>query len=314
MISVIVPVFNGASDGGFFLRECIESILCQTGPEFELIVVDDGSTDNTPEILAGYSAKSDIITIIRQCNGGVSAARNTGVKSAKGDFICFVDADDYLPAGALKILYDAAAKSKSPIVIGQTCRRPNRVYTGRSIRIFTGEEFAARTLYQRGGHNSPWAMLVKRTLLIQEPFDETMRYEDLELSCRLYLRAGRVAVIDSEVYFYRVNPGSFINSWSGSRTDALKATSAIEDFVSKKCRSLLPAARDRRLSANFNVFLLASAHGADRQITDSCWNLICRYRRESLINPRVRLKNKIGILLSYFGRRALLLAGRLVMK
>ncbi|MDE6330966.1 MAG: glycosyltransferase [Muribaculaceae bacterium] len=313
MISVIVPVYNGAADNGIILRECLDSILAQKGVEFELIVVDDGSDDRTPAILEEYGRAHRCIRVIRQDNAGVSSARNRGVAECHGDYVCFVDADDCLMPGGLHLLREAIGESG--IVVGKaTGIVCEQVSASGKIVEYDGREFAARTLYQRGGHNSPWAMLVKRRLLLDEPFVENMRYEDLELSCRLYLRAGRVSVVDSPVYVYRENPHSFLNNWSEARTDAVKATELIEEYVADKCPELLSAARDRRLSANFNVFILSVLNGVCGPLPDSCWRLIKKYRWASLVNPRVRLKNKIGIMLSYCGQKPLLLAARLIMK
>lgn len=312
MISVIVPVYNGATDGGAILRDCLDSILSQKGVTFELIVVNDGSTDDTGKILAEYSLHFPAIRVMDKSNGGVSAARNYGVRYAYGEYVCFVDADDRLLPGALRTLLSAA--EDAPVTIGGLLRARRNIpdISEPVFRHYTGFEFAERTLYQRGGHNSPWAMLIRRSLLIEEPFDETMRYEDLELSCRLYLRAGKIAVTDMPVYFYRDNPDSFLNRWTPERTDALRATESIEGFVAQHERRLLAAARDRRLSANFNIFILASLNEADDTLTRNCWRIIKKYRRASLFNPRVRLKNKIGIIISYLGRYPLQLAAKLL--
>lgn len=315
MISVIVPVYNGAADGGALLRECLDSIVTQQGADFELLAIDDGSTDDTAEILAGYAGKYPFVRVFGKVNGGVSSARNLGVSRALGEYVCFVDADDCLLPGALSAFAASLRRTEAPVIIGTAAADRHRVAAADGsfgIKEYGAADYAARTLYQRGGHNSPWAMLVRRGLLEAEPFDETMRYEDLELSCRLYLRAGLIAVIDSPVYFYRHNPASFLNSWTPARADSLRATAAIEKYVAANEPCLLPAARDRRLSANFNVFILASLNGAGQPLTEQCWKQIRQYRRESLFNRRVRLKNKLGIILSYLGRRPLLSVAKML--
>lgn len=315
MISVIVPVYNAAADSGTLLRECLDSILSQTDVDFELLAVDDGSTDASADVLTEYAAQYPAVRLFRKENGGVSSARNLGVLEARGEYVCFVDADDHMLPGALSLLYRIRNQTGAPVVIGRAAdNQAERPSADARVKEYSGEEFSRRTLYQQGGHNSPWAMLVDRDLLLEEPFEEGMRYEDLELSVRLYMRASRVAVVDTPVYFYRVHSGSFLGSWSDSRTDSLKATAMIESYAERNCQRLLPAASDRRLSANFNVLILASLNGVSGSMTDGCWQLIKKYRRASLFNPRVRIKNKIGIILSYFGRKAVVLAGRLIMK
>lgn len=141
-----------------------------------------------------------------------------------------------------------------------------------------------------------------------------MRYEDLVFFCRVFMQAKRVAEIDDVVYIYRNNPSSFIHNFTPDRLDALRATEMIEGM----CESdpgLLPAARDRRLSANFNIFGLLCVHdkrGRYAKEKEQCWQLIKSYRLASLRNPEVRLKNKLGILVSYIGKGALSILSKIV--
>lgn len=106
VISVIVPVYNVEK----VLYHCIESILNQTFDDFELILVDDGSTDNSGKICDEYSEKDNRIRVIHKPNGGVSSARNAGIEAAKGEYICFVDSDDYLESNYLKELIETKKK------------------------------------------------------------------------------------------------------------------------------------------------------------------------------------------------------------
>lgn len=106
MISIIIPVYNSES----FLDECIESILCQTYQDFELIMVDDGSTDNSLEILQRWESKDNRIKLIVQNNAGASSARNRGMENAQGEWIVFVDSDDKVSSHYLQDLYDATQK------------------------------------------------------------------------------------------------------------------------------------------------------------------------------------------------------------
>ena len=106
MISIIVPVYNVEK----VLHNCVESILSQTFSDFELILVDDGSPDNSGKICDEYAAKNNRIQVIHKANGGVSTARNAGIEKAKGEYICFVDSDDYLEKDYLNTLIEAKRK------------------------------------------------------------------------------------------------------------------------------------------------------------------------------------------------------------
>lgn len=112
-VSVVIPVYNAQN----FIRQCLDSILGQTFSEFEIICVDDGSTDNSYEILTEYASRNDNITVVKQENAGQGVARNRGVSLARGEYVAFVDADDYLHEGNLRILYQTAKETKADITV-----------------------------------------------------------------------------------------------------------------------------------------------------------------------------------------------------
>ena len=114
-VSVIIAAYNSAE----FVVETLESVLNQTLEDFEIIIVNDGSTDNTLEILNDYASNYDKITVIDQENSGPAMARNRGLDIAKGDFIFFFDADDILELDALEEMYNAAVKRNADLVIAK---------------------------------------------------------------------------------------------------------------------------------------------------------------------------------------------------
>ena len=113
MVSVIIPIYNCEK----YLNECISSVLGQTYKDFELILVDDGSTDNSLNICYEFAKKDSRIIVIHQENGGVSSARNKGLKNAKGEFITFVDSDDYVENDWLKMLLTAILANNADVSI-----------------------------------------------------------------------------------------------------------------------------------------------------------------------------------------------------
>lgn len=112
-ISCIVPVYNVEK----YLRRCVDSILNQTFTDFELILVDDGSPDNSPAICYEYAVKDSRIKVIHKVNGGVSSARNVGLDVAKGEWICFVDSDDLIEADYMQKMYEAAINNNSDFIM-----------------------------------------------------------------------------------------------------------------------------------------------------------------------------------------------------
>ena len=112
-ISVIIPVYNM----GPWLRDCLESVLAQTFTSFECILVDDGSTDDSPQICDHYAKKDDRFRVIHKANGGLSSARNAGLDDAAGEYIAFVDSDDVILPDYLKILYEALHQNDADMSI-----------------------------------------------------------------------------------------------------------------------------------------------------------------------------------------------------
>lgn len=146
-------------------------------------------------------------------------------------------------------------------------------------------------------------------------FTPKIWYEDLDFFYRAFCKVDRIAVATGIVYVYRENPQSFLHKFSTGRLDALKVTERLETFIKAHLPALLPAARDRRLSANFNMYALLSRNASSNNFVEhkqSCWKLICAYRMECLLNPKTRLKNKLGVLLSFFGKNAFTLISRIL--
>lgn len=313
MISVIIPAYNAQA----YLRDCLESVLAQTYTDWEAIIVDDGSTDSTASIALEYAGKDKRFRVVSTPNQGVSSARNLALDMSKGEWITFLDSDDLLPENALE-RYVANIGQGIDIISGETgcCgqTQSHKIYKNRYNKAIYPNEALKSGLYQTGISASVWAKLYNRKVVKTLRFPENMRYEDLVFFCRVFMQAKRVAEIEDVVYIYRNNPSSFIHNFTPDRLDALRATEMIEGM----CESdpgLLPAARDRRLSANFNIFGLLCVHdklGQYAAVKEQCWQLIKSYRLASLRNPEVRLKNKLGILVSYIGKVALAIISRIV--
>lgn len=317
MVSIIIPAYNVEK----YLRECLDSALGQTFSDIEVIVVDDGSTDSTPEIIRGYAARDSRVKSVTRPNGGPSRARNAGLYASRGEWIVFLDSDDVLAPSAVERLVEAAWQSGAPYVEGQwtagtdsAAIRHNDPKGGDSA-VYDAEAYIEKILYQDGVTPSPCCKLFARPLFDELQFRADTIYEDLDICCHIAEKAGKIAVLPDQLYFYRMNPVSLTHTFSPRRFDVLDVTRKIEEYVSDNYPRLLPAARDRRLSAAFNMFGLIAAYdkeGVYSAVADKCWNLICSYRRESLFNPCVRLKNKVGIAVSYMGRGLLSVLSKMV--
>ena len=301
MSSVIIPAYNAQA----YLRECLESVLAQSFSDWEAIIVNDGSTDSTREIAAGFTVRDSRFRLVSTPNGGLSSARNTGIAEARGQWFTYLDSDDILYPDALARLMAAATENVDIVVAGFSRDMDAAAVTDGSVEIISGLTALERGLYQRGVSTSACAKLFSRMVADGITFPDGLYYEDLLYCVETLRRSARVAVIGDVVYYYRDNPSSFINTFSPRRLDVLRVTARVEELLEGD-EELLRAARSRRLSACFNIYGLLAVHDRDGRYSDvscRCWTLIKDYRRDSLFDPRVRLKNKVGILLSYMGPR-----------
>lgn len=299
-ISVIIPVYNSQD----YLKDCIESILAQSFSDWELIIVDDGSTDGSGPICQDYAKKDSRIKSIAKPNGGLSSARNAGLDIALGKYIFFIDSDDELYPHSLDHLYSVALKNNADITIGKPAYTESKPFVDFSrphVRLVSPRQLCIDILYQKPGtDNSACWRLFRRSLFDNLRFYNGW-YEDLEIFHKLLMRAERVAVSDCTVYFYRKHTGSFINSWSDGRRDIVKVTDGIikqyaDDHEMKK------AAHSRYFSANYNLLLvLLNSRPDDMEAITLCMNNIKALRRTIISDHNSRLKNRIGALLSYFG-------------
>ena len=312
MISVIIPAYNAQA----YLRECLESVLAQSFSDWEAIVIDDGSTDGTASIAQSFQRRDSRIRVVSTPNRGVSAARNTALDNARGEWVTFLDSDDMLPPATLEA-YMRYAGCGADIIAGQWVRADAQVSTlssDTSSRRYSASDALTGGLYQTGVSTMVGAKAYSRPVIDKVRFQEDIRYEDLVFFCEAMLAASDVVEIGDTTYIYRDNPHSFINTFSPVRLDVLRATVRIERLCSYDS-ALLAAARDRRLSAAYNIYGLLSVHDSDGLYADAkneSWEIIRKYRAASLRNPRVRLKNRVGVLVSYLGKGMLTLMSGIV--
>ena len=313
LISVIIPVYNTER----YLAACLDSVLSQSYRTIEVILIDDGSTDYSLRIAEGYAEKDDRVRVYSFENEGLAETRNRGLSVATGEFVTFVDSDDMLMPDALEIMMGVIKKEEADIVEGGFIR--GKIFKNFnkkikiSTKIFNHIEAIADVLYQNTLLPSAWGKLYKRELFYNLLYEKGILYEDLNIVYLLLERSKKTVWIDYPVYFYRETEGSILNTWKPQRLDVLKVTENIENYISLKYPQLLPAAKDRRLSANFNMFSLCSIHG-DEINANECWELIRKYRTDSLLDKNVRLKNKLGVALSYSGKTIFKKISRLVYK
>ena len=204
-----MPVYNM----GPFLAKAVESVVDQTFPNWELILVDDGSTDGSGEICNRYAASDPRIHVIHQENQGLSAARNSGLSVATGDYLQFLDSDDWLSTDALKILVQTISESAADMVIFDARYEGNN-WTWHETSAIPPGVYASAYILERLSIPSipPYAgnKFCKRALYDGVRFPRGEKWEDVATTFYPVSRAEKIAVIDRDLYHYR--------QWDGSIT------------------------------------------------------------------------------------------------
>lgn len=276
LISVIVPVYNVEP----YLRQCIDSILAQTYTNFELILVDDGSPDNCGAICDEYATKDSRIAVIHQENGGLSAARNAAMKIMRGEYVAFVDSDDYLAPEYLEVLYSAVVTDQADV--SACCRMDDkggklspseRVLESLHTKIIlTGSDTIYRMYTQEidiGVH--VWAKLISRKLLQSKQFPINKACEDRALIPYVLYEANRVVVIPEALYFYRMRMGSLEHQpFKGKRFEDVQHMNAFIAFLKANNESKAVRAAEKRRHFILAVYTLQARVAGITDIPEDC--------------------------------------------
>ncbi len=309
MISIIVPVYNTST----YLSSCLDSIRTQTLSDWELVLVDDGSTDGSGRICDDYASSDARIKVIHLENGGPAKARNVALAQCHGEFVAFIDSDDLLHCQYLEVLLRTLTGQKADIVqspyvlLSEKDRKQYLSKTNASlpekfeIKRFSGHEAIESMLYQREMDSSP-IKLYRREILKGEVFPEQVTvYEDLLALLDVYARCEKVCWINLPIYYYFKRMDGTLNSHSIQDSQALTVMKQARTWISHYDKALLPAVDSRELSLAFNILRLLRKAGKEEGVSlrDACWQIIRRNRKQTFRDPKMRLKNKVGILISY---------------
>ena len=229
LISIIVPIYNVSP----YLQLCLESIENQTYPHFEVLLINDGSRDNSKDICLEFVERDKRFKYIEQQNTGLSAARNTGILNATGEFITFIDGDDFVESNYLEELYHTALKNDSEIVVG-SYKRFNEEDNNYYIHVFDyrEEHYEHSELIEniaqieRRGieFETSWGTLFHKRLFENVLFPVGKNIEDTRTNYKLYMESCKTSYIHKDLYVYRIRKGSLINSMTEKLlTDILEA-------------------------------------------------------------------------------------------
>lgn len=293
LISIVVPVYNVEK----YLEKCVNSIIQQSYKNIEIILVDDGSQDSSGKICDLLESNYRNIKVIHKNNGGLSDARNMGIKKAKGNYISFVDSDDQISENLIKILYNTLKKTNSDISICDPCHVFNSkkiIYTtDNTIKIFKKNEAISELFYQKSFLFSAWGKLYKKELFNGIAFPKGKIFEDVATIPLLFEEANLISYCPARLYAYMHREGSITTSNFSKRDldiidicdSYLKRYEGTELYSSIICYKVNCCLRVI-LSNNSNEYNLLKE---DIYIRKHC--------KKALFDKKSRLKTRIGILL-----------------
>ena len=215
-VSIIVPVYNV----GKYLSKCLDSLINQTLEDIEIICINDGSTDNSLDILKSYSAKDSRIKIIDKPNEGLSITRNIGIHSATGKYIGFIDSDDWIDLDFYEKLYSAITSNDVDIACATIVRKREN---SSKYRVFFKEEKIYETLEDKlKAINYPkcsyvWNKLYKADKIKNIPFKKGIYFEDVYWTLEVLKRTNKIITVPNINYFYRVNLDSIVKRVKDSK-------------------------------------------------------------------------------------------------
>ena len=231
-ISIIIPVYNSEK----FLEKCLDSLINQTLKDIEIICINDGSKDGSKEILERYARRDNRIILINQENEGLSCARNNGLKIAKGEYLGFVDSDDWVDIDFFEKLYNAAQKTGCEIVAGDFYRHGKFLksqklkYKKQEIVYNPSEKFKKANIPV---YNYIWNKIYKRDKLmaLNMLFPVGMVYEDIYWLVKIVFSLNGFATVPNTFYYYRKNSGSTVNQKNAkNRIDFLNSVKELYQF------------------------------------------------------------------------------------
>lgn len=238
-VSAIVPVYKVER----YLDICLESLINQTFEDFEVICVNDGSPDNSINILRQYAKLDKRIKIFSQKNSGLSAARNLGLSQAEGEYITFVDSDDYLSPVAIERMYDNIFQNKSDYMFsyvyqvfpdkGVYWEMPNIKDFTKHIKtpVFSendlGAEFYLKFIY------SAWAKMYRKDFIKDFSFPKGLIFEDFPFFAQCYLNAKKISYDFEPLYFYRKSKDSLISNAGKNFLDIFEINKIVTDIFEK---------------------------------------------------------------------------------
>ena len=302
LISIIVPVYNVEQ----YLSRCIESLINQTYEQLQIILVDDGSTDTSGEICDNYEKKDRRIAVIHKENGGLSDARNTGLKFAVGSYIGFVDSDDWVELDMYELLLDKLLYYKADIAMcgaDSVDSEGKRFSDGRTpgvtmngeVTVWENEEIMKQHLSNKI-NAGVWNKLYKRSVIEGIEFPSNRLYEDVFTTYKFLHLSSRFVKINSHKYNYFQRDNSICKSkFTEKNFDSVFANEERYNFIKKNYPELEHLARNTVLINLLNLGFRLVKEKCNDSYMEKVKEFTNKYRHLSLDGCNFNFKQKMGL-------------------
>lgn len=303
LISVIVPVYNVEE----YLEACVDSILAQTYENLEIILVDDGSTDQSGAVCDRYAGQDRRVVVEHVENGGQSYARNLGIARATGDWITFVDSDDVIAQGMIENLHDLAARYSCRMAVcglrkfAHTDAFMEQDFVTANVGVVMNRQQALyELLYQKQLETGVWAKLYRRELFAKIQFPVGMIYEDLATLYKILEDCEQIVITDAGFYGYRIRQDSTMHQTASPKMlSCIPVSRQLYTDICERHPDLQRAAASRAFSVNRCVYLNLDRGQIDER--KKVFREMTRYRRTVISDPDARVRERIMAGISYLG-------------
>lgn len=303
LISIVVPVYNVEE----YLNTCVESILRQTYSNIEVILVDDGATDHSGQMCDYYMERDGRVKVIHKRNGGLSDARNEGIKQANGKYIMFIDSDDVVSSDLIEYLYNILKLNNVDIAICDPVHcYPNQeiIFEKETFNcVYKPEDAITEMLYQKSFLVAAWGKLFRKEYFDEIDFPKGMLFEDSAVMYKLFDKAQKIIYGNAKLYGYMHREGSITTKQFSKRDcDILTICQQLTEYMSNRSEKLQRAARSYQTAAAFRIYMNAPRNGMfDSEIKQSeqILDTNCRLVMQDMC---IRKKMKIALLMYTFAR------------
>ena len=310
LITIVVPVYNIEN----YLAKCVDSIMQQSYDDIDIILVNDGSTDSSGVLCDRFSDKDHRIRVIHKENGGLSDARNRGIDEAKGDYITFVDGDDFLDKEYVTSLYSCLKDNRADISVCEFCYMTetgkvlNHPMNDNAIIKYNQREALSVLLMQKPFSNSACGKLFKRCDFDDVRFPIGRIYEDTATIYKLFMKANIVAFVARAQYNYiRHNNSISKGAFKINQIDSMIFAEEMTECIEKSYPDLSGLCKCRLMDSYIGL-IQKMPREKYAETYNEIWRKIRMIRKEVLFSKEASRKRKLWAFLSYFGSSVLVKA------